>query len=288
LTNISAKYLLSIDVEDWFQTENLHHVITYESWSSQQLRIEKNIDIILDILDKKSVTATFFILGWIAERLPGMVRRLSELGHEIASHGYRHQLIYSMTPEEFRRDVKKTKSKLEYIIGKKVYGYRAPSFSITDWSIEILAEEGYIYDSSVFPILIHNRYGKLEKYIVDESPINVLLPNFTEIKLSSMSFLGADYPWAGGGYFRMIPYPLFKRGIKNIIERKNIYCFYIHPWEFDPDQPMVDNLKSLYKIRHYLNLKKTAKRFEAMLNDFKFEPLRSVLPVAMDTKNVVP
>jgi polysaccharide deacetylase family protein (PEP-CTERM system associated) len=286
LTNTSEKYLLSIDVEDWFQTENLHHVITYESWNSQQLRIERNMDIILNILDKKSVTATFFILGWIADRLPDMIRRLSELGHEIASHGYGHQLVYSMTREEFRSDIKKTKSLLEDITGKKVYGYRAPSFSITDWAIEILAEEGYRYDSSLFPVLIHDRYGKLEKYVIDESPINLLISNFIEIKLSSMSFLGADYPWAGGGYFRMIPYPLFKRGIKNIIKSKNVYCFYIHPWEFDPDQPKIDNLKPLYRIRHYLNLNKTEKRFETLVTDFKFEPLRSILPVDVQNLDV--
>ena len=272
------KTLLSVDVEDWFQVDNLKQAITRNSWNKRISRVERNVDIILKALDDHKSNATFFILGWIAERYPNLVREIHSQGHEIACHGYNHDLVYSLSPEKFSEDAGRTKNLLEDIIGERILGYRAPNFSITDWAIDVLISLGFKYDSSLFLTVAHNRYGKLKDYRVPSNNIFKLKDNFYQVMLSSIDLLGNKIPWAGGFYFRFIPYWIFKRGIDNILKKRGIYIFYIHPWEFDPGQPWIKNISLQYKFRHYTNLKKTELKFVSMLKDFNFIPIRSILP----------
>lgn len=256
---------MSIDVEDWFQVQNL--AIDPEQWESHEQRVERNVDHMLELMDNNNVKCTCFILGWIAERHPDTIRRISDAGHEIASHGYNHELIYDLTHDKFREDIRNTKQLLEDLTSKKVVGYRAPCFSITDWAIDILAEEGYTYDSSSFPTMAHDRYGKLtgiRKGVV----VQEIRDGFHEVCVSCLNMLGKSLPWAGGGYFRILPYFLFKAGVKKILKRKQPYVFYIHPWEIDANQPRVKGLGRQYAFRHYVNLHKCSERWARLLGDF--------------------
>ena len=203
------------------------------------------------------------------------LQRVDEI--EVASHGYGHDLIYTLTEDQFRTDVKRSKGLLEDITGQPVIGYRAPNFSITDWAIDILRETGFRYDSSLFPSMAHDRYGKLEKFKVEDKRWFELAPGFHQVLLSCLPLAGRNLPWAGGGYFRLIPYPVFQRGVRRILRLKQAYCFYIHPWEFDPGQPRVNNIKASYRFRHYNNLERTEKRFRALVSDFSFQPIRDAL-----------
>ena len=269
------KTFLSVDVEDWFQVDNLKQAITRDSWDGNVSRVERNVDVILGLLDEYDSTATFFVLGWIADRFPQVVKKIHQQGHEIACHGYNHDLVYSLTPESFRQDVIKTKNILEDSIGEKIIGYRAPNFSITDWAIDVLISLGFKYDSSLFLTIAHNRYGKLKDYKVSNHSIFELKKNFYQVMLSNVDIAGIKLPWSGGFYFRFIPYQIFKRGIDKILNDKGIYIFYIHPWEFDPKQPRVKKIDYQYKFRHYTNLKKTESKFVHLLTDYKFFPIRT-------------
>lgn len=271
--------LLSIDVEDWFQVENLKQAISKESWEQNISRVERNINLILEILEQNKTKATFFILGWIAERHPFLIKSIHKEGHEIACHGYGHELVSKLTQEKFKQDVLLTKNILEDLIGEKIIGYRAPNFSITDWSIDILLSLGFKYDSSLFPIVGHSRYGKLKGIEIPNSSIFKIKKDFYQVMLSYLTVGGFRIPWSGGLYFRLIPYPIFKKGIEKIIQQKASYIFYIHPWEFDPEQPKIKNIKMNYKFRHYSNLKLTEIKFKKLLQDFKFCRIREVISV---------
>jgi len=265
---------MSIDVEDWFQVQNLG--IDPSQWESSERRVEQNIDRMLELLQANNVSCTCFILGWIAERHGGVIKRIAEAGHEIASHGYNHQLVYDQSHEEFRKDISETKLLLEDLTGKEVRGYRAPCFSITDWSIDILQEEGYSYDSSSFPTLAHDRYGHLTgvrpRVVVQE-----LREGFHEVCVSCLHVLGKGLPWAGGGYFRLLPYPIFRAGVRKILKAKQPYVFYIHPWEIDAGQPRVAGLGRKYAFRHYLNIDKCDRRWERLLGDFEWMTVGELL-----------
>lgn len=269
--------LLSIDVEDWFQVENLKQAINKDTWDKNISRVERNIDLILNLLDQNNTKATFFILGWIARRHPKLIKKIYETGHEIGCHGYGHEIISNLSPEKFREDVSLTKNILEDLIGEEVIGYRAPNFSITDWSLNILFSLGFKYDSSFFPIAGHSRYGKLKKITIPNKAIFELRKGFYQVMLSYLNVGSFRIPWSGGLYFRLIPYQIFKSGIKKIIKQKGSYVFYIHPWEFDPDQPKVKNIKLNYKLRHYTNLKTTEDKFKKLLNDFDFRCIKDVI-----------
>jgi polysaccharide deacetylase family protein (PEP-CTERM system associated) len=266
---ISACSVMSVDVEDWFQVENLKGVIRRDSWDSRELRVERNTDRILELMSGKGVRATFFVLGWVAEACPALVRRISDSGHEVASHGYGHELVYKLSPEEFQRDVERSVRVLEDITGKAVLGFRAPSFSITDWAIDILTEIGLRYDSSAFPTMAHDRYGTLSGVNADSRVVE-LRPGFVEICISCLRLGKHGVPWGGGGYFRLIPYPLFKWGVQSILGAGNPYVFYIHPWEIDPQQPRVSGLSRLHYFRHYNHLERCEARFEALLGEFRW------------------
>jgi polysaccharide deacetylase family protein (PEP-CTERM system associated) len=361
---------LTIDLEDYFQVHAFSDVIRFEDWGDYESRIERNVDRILEILSEAghnsnfktqnsklnnsvpspqpSTKATFFVLGWNAERYSGLVQRIQKEGHEIACHGYAHKLIYTQSKGEFRQDIRKSKAILEDITGSEVIGYRAPSYSITNksqWAFEVLLEEGFKYDSSIFPIhhdfyglptaprfpfvislngdnkfefsflnvelnptqnstlITHNSQLKtqnsafkpqssvLEVNSLTDSLIHLYsgvsepqnrstaAPNsIIEFPISTVKLLGQNVPVSGGGYFRLLPYPIIRRALGSINQKENKpFIFYAHPWEFDTDQPRIKGVTHLSKFRHYLNLDKTEDRFRRLLKDFHFSSVRDIL-----------
>jgi len=273
-----VKALLSIDVEDWFQVENLKQAISRDSWEHNLSRVERNIELILKLLNEKNTKATFFVLGWIAERHPDLIKKIFNEGHEIGCHGYNHDLLSNLSQDNFYKDIAKAKNILEDITGESIIGYRAPSFSITEWAIDIISTLGFRYDSSYFPISAHKRYGKLKNIKSQKSPLFEIKNNFYQVMLSYVELGKIKLPWAGGLYFRAIPYSIFKSGIKNILSNKDYYLFYIHPWEFDPEQPRIKNIKLNYRLRHYTNLNKTEGKFKKLISDFSFCPIKDIIP----------
>ena len=273
-----STFLLSFDVEDWFHAENLREVFPYKKWNFCEIRVGNNLGKILSLLEEHDLKATFFVLGWLAERYPEIVKEINKRGHEIASHGYAHKLIHYQNPDEFREDIARSKEILEDIIGDKILGYRAPSFSITDWAVDILKEQGYLYDSSYCPTLLHNRYGRLNLTNSINTNTGIFkFPNgLIEVSLSTLNLMGASIPWGGGAYFRLLPYPLFRAGIKKILN-KRIFVFYFHPWEIDPAQPRVKGLRWDYRLRHYWGLDNTLNKLERLLQDFSFMTIREGL-----------
>lgn len=267
---------MSIDVEDWFQVENLKGVVARETWDERELRVERNTDRMLEMMAARNIRGTCFILGWVAEKCPGLIRRIAAAGHEIASHGFGHELIYTLTPEQFREDIRRAKRLVEDLTGARVRGYRAPSFSITDWAIDVLREEGFEYDSSAFPTVAHDRYGKLQGMDAGR-PIVEIRPGFWEVCVSTLTLGSRGVPWGGGGYFRLFPYPLFRWGVRRILSRGGPYVFYIHPWEIDPGQPRMKGLKRSHAFRHYNALSACEGRFERLLKDFEWTTMAEVL-----------
>lgn len=274
---IATPTAMSIDVEDWFHVENLRGVVSRDSWNRREMRVERTMDRMLDLMAEHDVKATCFVLGWVAERAPGLVRRLAAAGHEIASHGYHHELVHELTEGEFASDVRRSKDVLEGITGERVRGYRAPSFSLTDWAIPVLEEVGFEYDSSFFPTTVtRDRYGKPTTL---EGADGLKLGNggLTEVPLSCLRIGGQALPWAGGGYFRLLPYRLFKSGVGRILDLGKPYIFYIHPWELDSGQPRVAGLSRSQRFRHYLNLERTESRWTALLADFRWTTIADLL-----------
>lgn len=272
MTNRSVNYL-TIDVEDYFQVAAFEKVISPSTWQNYPSRVEQNTRKILDLFDIHGVKGTFFIVGWTAERFPGLVKDIIARGHEIGCHSYLHQKIYTQTPEEFREDTKKAKDILEQASGRAVVGYRAPTYSITKkslWSLDILQELGFKWDSSIFPI-VHDNYG-----IPDAPRFAYTLPehNMVEYPISTALFLGRRIPVAGGGYFRIFPYWFTKIALARINkDEQQPFIFYLHPWEVDPEQPRIHQAGVKSRFRHYRNLACTEKRLHCLLQDFKFRPI---------------
>lgn len=270
--------ILTIDVEDWFQVENLKGSIPFETWDSRELRVEKNVHGLLDLFDSVKICgsgetqktgATFFILGWLAERLPHLVREISDRGHEVASHGYLHHLCSRLSDVELLSDLKKSKALLEDITGLPVLGYRAPSFDIRMETLSLIESAGYGYDSSYNSFSGHGRYGKVDFASFEQRGLAFRLSDsFYELPVSNLRLGGRIIPWGGGGYFRMIPSALFHAGVREIIRKEGAYLFYTHPWEFDPAQPRVNDIPLTFKFRHYINLDKTHKKFSDFLVSF--------------------
>ena len=269
----------SIDVEDYFQVAALASAISRDSWPTREYRVEANTERILSLLAEKSVRGTFFVLGWVAEKSPGLVRRIASAGHEIACHGFSHQLIYHQSQSEFRDETTRAKRFLEDVTGEPVLGYRAASFSITRdslWALDVLIDLGFQYDSSIFPIR-HDRYG-----IPGASPEigRVSAPSqrtLVEFPMSAATFFGVQVPVSGGGYFRILPYWLTRRGLRQINEQAGRpFTFYLHPWEVDPGQPRV-KVGAFSTFRHYTNLHRCEARLRRVLGDFSFSTMRDVL-----------
>lgn len=267
---------LSIDVEDWFHAANLAGVIPRAAWDACEQRVERNTKRMLEILDASNARATFFVLGWVAERNAKLVRAIAEAGHEVACHGHGHQLVYSLQPSEFRADVSRAKQYLEDLLGTSVRGYRAPSFSITDWAIPILQELGFDYDSSVVPVIAHDRYGKLAG-VHAGTPVALLHDGFHEVCVSCLRLGKRGIPWGGGGYFRLAPYALWVQGMRAILRSGRPYVFYIHPWEIDAAQPRVSGMKASEAFRHRVNLGRCEQRFTALAGTFRWTTIRDLI-----------
>jgi polysaccharide deacetylase family protein (PEP-CTERM system associated) len=241
-------------------------------------RVERNTDAILDLFDEFAVRSTFFVLGWVAERHPELVRRIAARGHEIASHGYAHRLVYEQIPAAFRDDVRRAKAILEEACGRRVVGYRAPSYSITQrslWALDVLVEEGYEYDSSIYPIH-HDRYG-IPGAIRHPHCIDLQAGTIVEVPGSTTRAAAINLPIGGGGYFRLLPYWWTRWGIGRVnrLEGRPV-VFYLHPWEIDPDQPYLP-AGALGRFRHYRNLHRTYDRLRQLLSDFRFDTVERVV-----------
>ncbi len=272
---------MSIDVEDYFHVSVFDGLVPRTEWDRMESRVEANTRRLLDIFDEYGVRSTFFVLGWVGERFPGLVQEIAARRHEIASHGYAHRLIYDQTPEAFRQDVRRARQVLEQASGCRVVGYRAPSYSITPrslWALDVLVEEGYEYDSSIFPIR-HDRYGipvsARKPYRVERSAGTLI-----EVPGSTTRLGPLNLPVAGGGYFRLLPYWWTQWGISRVneIERRPA-VFYLHPWEIDPDQPRLPAGR-LGRFRHYRNLQHTEARLRRLLTDFRFDTVGAIVAEA--------
>jgi polysaccharide deacetylase family protein (PEP-CTERM system associated) len=273
------KNAFTVDVEDYFQVEGFAKAIDRSSWEGFRTRVGESNSLLLDILARHKVRATFFVLGWVARKHPEIVRQIVASGHELASHGMSHRLIYSQTPEEFRRETRDAKALLEDLGQRPVVGYRAATYSITSrslWALDVLCEEGFQYDSSIFPMR-HDRYG-----IPDAEPKPHVLTTpgggrLVEFPISVLRYGGAKIPVAGGGYFRLFPYRFTRWALRKLNSQQQEFVFYVHPWEVDPEQPRVEEASALSRFRHYLNLDRCAERLSRLLGDFEFDTMRSVL-----------
>ncbi len=269
---------LTVDVEDYFQVSAFAKNIKYDDWDNYPLRVEQNTNRLLDLFDEQEIKATFFVLGWVAERKQELIKNIASRGHEVACHGYSHQLIYNQSKDVFREETLRSKSILEDLVQKPILGYRAASYSITDasrWALDILAEAGFLYDSSIFPIR-HDRYGIPD---ATEHPHQLTTSGgnaIVEFPLSTAKLLGYKLPIAGGGYFRLYPYMLTKAGLSQVNKRDEPFIFYLHPWEIDPEQPRIKT-SFLSRFRHYNNLDKCEARLQQLIKDFSFCTVLDVL-----------
>ena len=278
---------MTVDVEDYFQVSAFEDRVSRANWDGFESRVCRNTERLLEIFAAEGVTCTFFVLGWIAERFPKLVRQIHAAGHELASHGYSHRLVYEISESDFRDDLRRARIAIESAAGVPVVGYRAPSFSITQqslWALDVLISEGYLFDSSIYPIH-HDRYG-IPDWPRDIQRVDRAGGSLWEVPGSTVRWAGTNLPVGGGGYFRLLPYGWTRRGIDrlNRVEGKPS-VFYLHPWEIDPDQPRLAGA-SLTAIRHYHNLGKTEDRLRRLLKEFRFGPLADVLAQAAQTDNV--
>lgn len=257
---------MTVDVEDWFQVQAFAGVIARDDWDGLDSRVEANTDRILAQLDRAGVKATMFTLGWVAERHPRIVRAIVAAGHELASHGYGHQRVTELSPAAFRADVVRAKAVLEDQAGTAVHGYRAPTFSIgpaNAWAWEVLAETGHRYSSSVYPVR-HDLYGT-----PDAPRLPYRVGGLWELPMTTVTVAGRRLPCSGGGFFRLVPYPIFRLGLRRFnAEEQAPGLFYIHPWEIDPGQPQVAAASRSARFRHRVNLAATAGRLDRLLADF--------------------
>ncbi|MBQ1762829.1 MAG: DUF3473 domain-containing protein [Aquincola sp.] len=260
---------LTIDVEDYFQVSAFAPYIRRDEWDARECRVEANVDRILAMLAQRGTQATFFTLGWVAERYPALVRRIVEQGHELASHGYGHQRASELSPEAFSQDIRRAKAILEDLSGRPVLGYRAPSFSIGEgnlWAFDCLAEAGYRYSSSVYPIQ-HDHYG------MPDAPrfAHEVRPGLLEIPVTTLRMMNRNLPSSGGGYFRLLPYALSRWMLRQVNSGDRASAiFYFHPWEIDAGQPRVAGIDAKTRFRHYVNIGRMERRLEQLLADFRW------------------
>jgi polysaccharide deacetylase family protein (PEP-CTERM system associated) len=272
---------LTIDVEDYFQVSAFENHIRRDDWHRIPCRIERNMDRILAVLDQHEIRATFFTLGWIAERFPRVARTIADSGHELASHGYEHIRVSQQKREEFRQDILRAKHLLEDIGGIEVQGYRAASYSINEsnlWAHDELAEAGYRYSSSIYPIR-HDLYG------MPTAPRFVYQPlkgaDFLEVPITTTEVFGRRLPCGGGGYFRLFPYPMSRWALRRVNRsERRPGVFYFHPWEIDPEQPKQQGLSVKTRFRHYCNLQRMENRLQRLFTDFQWDSMANIFPVS--------
>jgi polysaccharide deacetylase family protein (PEP-CTERM system associated) len=271
---------LSVDVEDWFQVGAFETVIDRKDWDSLECRVERNTDAVMALFDEAAIKATFFTLGWVAERYPALIQRIADAGHEIGSHGYGHERVFSLTPDQFAANIERTRKLLEDASGQKVSGYRAPSFSIdqrTPWAHEILAEQGYTYSSSVAPVK-HDHYGWAEAPRFAFRP--VAGSDFLEIPVTTAELGSKRLAAGGGGFFRLLPYAFSRWAIRQVNERDDRPAvIYFHPWEIDANQPRVANAPFKSKLRHYTKLDVMADKLRRLPCDFRWDRLDKIVAI---------
>jgi len=274
-------HCLTVDVEDYFQVAAFRHSVSMGDWDRMPSRVEDNTAKVLELFDELEVKATFFVLGWIAEKFPGIVRRISQAGHELGCHSYSHQLIYDLGPEAFRHDTMRALDAIQQAGGKRVSFYRAPSFSITKrslWALDILVETGFTHDSSIFPIR-HDLYGLPG---APQKPFVLRLAGgqLVEFPPSTLAWCGGRFPFTGGGYLRTLPLAFQRKGFR-ILEGNGVpTMIYVHPWELDPEQPRIKApLRS--RFRHYTGLTRTASRLRKLMLEFRFVPMSEALSMQL-------
>jgi len=277
-TQVPTSHFFTVDVEEYFQVKAMESVVRRDEWISHPSRVARSIDALLASLDRHGARGTFFVLGWLAKHRPHVVRAIANAGHEVASHGYWHEPVTTLDSRSFREDVKSSKDALENVTGGSVVGYRAPNFSIVpggEWAFDVLLEEGYRYDSSLFPIR-RPGYGypgaKRVPHLI-ERPSGWL----AEFPLATTRILSYAIPAAGGGYLRQFPFGVIRRAFQQASDRGEPATFYIHPWEIDPDQPRLP-VSNVTRIRHYRGLESSHARIERLLGEFKFAAIASYLP----------
>jgi polysaccharide deacetylase family protein (PEP-CTERM system associated) len=272
-----TRHVLSFDVEEYFVVEAFRSAIKPASWSSMESRVERQVVELLELLDVSGVNATFFVLGWVAERHPSIVRAIANQGHEIASHGYGHDCVYRLSPHEFLEDVQRARKLLEDIAGTKVVGYRAPTFTVTRstlWALDVLLEAGYRYDSSIFPIR-HDRYGFAQ---FPTHPIRIMWENgsiLDEYPMATIDTQIGRFPVAGGGYFRLFPHWTLRWAWDRLTKEHRSSVFYLHPWELDYEQPRIP-VGLVKSLRHYTHLRRTKGRLIEWLGRFRWTSFRSM------------
>ncbi|MFT5312733.1 MAG: polysaccharide deacetylase family protein (PEP-CTERM system associated) [Paraglaciecola sp.] len=270
---------MTVDVEDFFQVSAFESIISPEQWQEYQPRVDHNTRRLLDLFAEKGVKSTFFVLGWVAERYPELIKEIHKQGHEVASHGYAHRRATEQTPEVFRQDVQRSRDHLEDLLGEKLSGYRAPSFSIgydSEWAFEVLADLGFKYSSSTYPVK-HDLYGTPDwprfAYTRPEGIVEIPIP--------TLKIMGKQIPIGGGGYFRLYPYKVTEKLVKKYLkDEKQPYSFYFHPWEIDADQPRLKHAPLKSRFRHYVNLHRTEGKLIRLLEDFSWSTMRDVYGVA--------
>jgi polysaccharide deacetylase family protein (PEP-CTERM system associated) len=271
--------MLTVDVEDYFQVSAFEHRVPKSQWESIPARVEASTDKLLQTFDDVNVKGTFFILGWVANRFPALIRRICDAGHELASHGYWHQLVYQLQPNEFRNDIRESRQAIADATGVWVDTYRAPSFSITRrslWALDVLVDEGFKVDSSIFPIR-HDRYGipgakaEIHSLPTAHGPITEIPPSFWQSPITKVAI--------GGGYFRLFPISLTSRAIQGVRNSGRPAMFYTHPWEYDPAQPRMENIGIGSRFRHYVGLGQTESKLRLMLQKHTFAPICEVLQI---------
>jgi polysaccharide deacetylase family protein (PEP-CTERM system associated) len=279
VAGVKPMHCLSFDVEEHFQVSAFWSEARRQQWDTYESRVGNNTRKLVELLDQHGTKATFFVLGWVAERHPDLVKLLVGQGHEIASHGYGHELVTTQSPEQFRHDVRKAKNILENLTGSPVLGYRAPSFSITDesrWALAILVEEGYSYDSSMYDRFQRSENARGNSGLIQ---IDTVAGRIWEVSPSTLNVCGFQVPVAGGGYFRLFPYATSKTFLQRLEKQGAKLVMYLHPWEIDPEQPRMDGSWTS-QFRHYLNLHKMEQRLATLLKDFQFGSIAQVLGAA--------
>ena len=269
---------MTVDVEDFFHVSAFESIISPDQWPEYQPRVDANTRRLMDIFARHGVKSTFFVLGWVAEKYPELIKAIHEQGHEVASHGYAHRRASEQSKDEFMADVKRSKDHLEDLLGVPVTGYRAPSFSIgysNEWAFEVLAELGFRYSSSTYPVK-HDLYGTPDwPRFAYKRPEDII-----EIPIPTLKMFGKQVPIGGGGYFRLYPYRMTKALVSRYLEsEKQPYSFYFHPWEIDAEQPRLNHAPLKSRFRHYVNLKHTESKLDRLLNDFNWSTMQDVYGV---------
>ena len=261
-------FLASFDVEDWFHAENVQSSLPTSNWSALEPRVERNTHELLDLLAESGARSTFFVLGWIAKRYPALVRRIVDEGHELASHSYSHRRLYELSTHELVAELAGARETLEQISGSSVRGLRAPTFSISDHVLDGIAEAGYWYDSSVFAFRAHDRYGTISTHLDPRCGVVEVQPGLLELPVSSVPLGRLALPWAGGGYFRVLPYPVYRWGVRRRLRMTSWFMFYFHPWELDDGEAPPVGMPRRLELRAYTGRKRMRRDLRRLLADF--------------------